>query len=340
MVKNEVKYEYGLWFNGYHSTDFYLDVISKEISMPDKDKNVVPIPLTSEQYDFYDFYNVQPFKQREIKVVFQIQNWQYEDKDMLYIKWTSAVNWLMKGGGLSTLVDDYMPQYQYRAEVQKGPDFEEARVKGTLTVIFTAYPFRRDAVQEGLDIWDIFNFELDVAQQTSFAVDNNIVYRDPNSFSYKPLQIGDKATYTAWASHYVNDIDETGAQISPSLRGFSDTIVAKRQIEVWNRSRWAYKMKSNGLWLREQDIVEAYTEYTDAILVNGGVSEVVPKIILKPLIANMNGDMTVIKNGQIFNLKAGTFETEAFTLQPGENYLRMFTRDGSKIEFEFHKELI
>src|SRR5699024_4919999 len=112
-----------------------------------------------------------------------------------------------------------------------------------------------------------------------------------------------KATYGAWTGHYVNDKDETGTPIPDSIRGYSDVITDKRQIQIWNRSRWAYKMQSNGLWLREQDIIEAYTEYEDEILVNNGTTEVVPEITLKRLGNGGNANMTIVKEGQIFNLK-------------------------------------
>ena len=164
----KTKYDYGVWFNSHHSTEFYLDVIEKVISFPEKDKNVVPIPMTSKTYDFSSFYGTQPYKQRQIKIVFLIQNWKNASKDALYNKWTVAVNWLMQPNGLTTLVDDIMPQYQYRVEVQKAPEFKEARTKGTLTVYFTAYPFRIDMLPEGHDLVAFMNTKLDVRQYTNF----------------------------------------------------------------------------------------------------------------------------------------------------------------------------
>lgn len=336
----KTKYDYGVWFNGHHSTEFHLDVLEKEIGMPDKDKNTVPIPFTNLEYDYSEFYGSQNFKQREIKVVFKIQNWDSESKDGLYQKWTVAVNWLMKPNGLTPLIDDIMPQYQYRAEVQKAPDFNEARTKGTITVKFTAYPFRIDIMPEGHDLVTFINVDLDVRQYTTFEVNPGIESRNPDTFTYRQLNIGDKATYGAWTGHYVNDKDETGTPIPDSIRGFSDIITDKRQIQIWNRSRWAYKMKTNGLWLREQDIIEAYTEYEDEILVNNGTTEVVPEITLKRLGNGGNANMTIVKEGQIFNLKPGTYNSEMFTLKPGENHLRLYTRDGANINFNFHKELI
>lgn len=57
----KTKYDYGVWFNSHHSTEFYLDVIEKVISFPEKDKNIVPIPMTNKTYDFSSFYGSQPY---------------------------------------------------------------------------------------------------------------------------------------------------------------------------------------------------------------------------------------------------------------------------------------
>src|SRR5690606_7681211 len=45
---------------------------------------------------------------------------------------------------------------------------------GVLSVTFTAYPFMIAEYPEGNDLWDIFNFELDVAQKTDFEVQEEL----------------------------------------------------------------------------------------------------------------------------------------------------------------------
>lgn len=328
----KTKYDYGVWFNSHHSTKFYLDVIEKVISFPEKDKNIVPIPMTSKTYDFSSFYGSQPYKQREIKLVFLIQNWQDLTKDALYNKWTVVVNWLMQPNGLTTLVDDIMPQYQYRVEVQKAPEFKEARTKGTLTVYFTAYPFRIDALPEGHDLVAFMNTKLDVRQQTNFT------FKSYWS-SFKELNIGDRATYGAWATQYYNPNSPTGDggdKINPTFHGYTYPIVDKITVAYSDRrpSRFAYKLANHSQWLLEQDVLQAQNEYLDVILVNNGISEVVPTI-------TNNSSVTIVRDDEIYNLQPGVVETEKFVLKPGENHLKMYIANITlNIDFKFHKELI
>ena len=324
MVRKTIK-DYGVWFNGHHSTEFYLDVIEKEISFPEKEKNVIRIPMTNEVYDFSTFYGTQPYTQREIKLVFIIQNWKNASKNELYQKWTVAVNWLMQPNGLTPLIDDIMPQYQYRAEVQKAPDFNEARTKGTITVIFTAYPFRIDIMPEGHDIWDLFNFDLDVSQPTKFTFKSSWT-------NFKQLNIGDYATYGAWATVYQTDTG-TGTKINPGFHGYTYKIVDKKNVSQ-SRSQIAYKLDNHKEWLLEQDIVQAQTEYLDVLIVNPGISDVAP-------IITTNGSVTIVRDDEIYNLQPGVVETEKFVLKPGENHLKMYIANITlNIDFKFHKELI
>ena len=80
----------------------------------------------------------------------------------------------MNTNGKQRLYDDSMPGYYYLAEVEGGLSFDELKNYGTLTVEFTAYPFMIAELAEGNDIWDTFNFELDVAQITEFTVDGTL----------------------------------------------------------------------------------------------------------------------------------------------------------------------
>lgn len=327
----KTKYDYGVWFNSHHSTEFYLDVIEKVISFPEKDKNIVPIPMTSKTYDFSSFYGSQPYKQREIKLVFLIQNWQDLTKDALYNKWTVAVNWIMQPNGLTTLVDDIMPQYQYRVEVQKAPEFKEARTKGTLTVYFTAYPFRIDMLPEGHDLVAFMNSNLDVRQYTNFEFKSNWS-------NFKQLNVGDTATYGAWATQYYDPDSSTGGgdSITPSLHGYTYDIVDKIAVTKSENSpsRYAYKLANHKDWLLEQDIVQAQTEYLDIILVNNGINEVVPKV-------TTSHKVTIVRGNEIYNLMPGVYETEQFMLYPGENAMQLYIPNVTlNINFNFHKELI
>lgn len=326
------------YFNGKSTEELGLVLNYFRVKMPSKAKNRVPLPHTNKKLDFSTIYGEQLYNDRVIDAKVTLPGFEYLSHSDKWSFWTQFTNWLMSTTERSSLTYSMMPEYYFMAEIDNAPTFEEFEFSGAMSFTFSCYPFRVSSLPEGHDLVAFMNTKLDVRQPTTFEVNPGIESRKPETFSYRQLNIGDTATYGAWTGHYVNDIDETGTPIPNSIRGYSDVITDKRQIQIWNRSRWAYKMKSNGLWLREQDIIEAYTEYVETIIVNPGISDVSPKITLESL--GGNGNMTIIRDNEIYNLKPGTYETEQFVLKAGENKLKMYTRDGAKIDFNFHKELI
>lgn len=332
----------GFTFDGKHSyRDMGMTIDpERNISIPNKIKYKESLPFSNKVWDFSSIYGGPTYEERTLTYKFNLMGKPIESKaDMNMIK-TILLKWLLSPNEKTPLYDDHFPDFYFMAEVEGNNSFEEDWKHGFLKVTFTAQPFMIDRMPEGHDLVAFMKTRLDVRQRTSFEVNPGIEYRHPETFTYRQLNVGDTATYGAWAGHYVNDIDETGHEISPGIRGYSDTVVDKRQIQIWNRSRWAYKMKSNGLWLREQDIIEAYTEYVDTVIVNPGMSDVAPTITLSRIGDAGNGNVTIIKDNEIYNLKEGKYHTEQFTFKPGENRLKLYTRDGTTINFNFHKELI
>lgn len=322
-------------FGEFDSQKRKMHLLERSAPTPARKEKRESLAYMQGDYDFSGLDGQEYHENRELSYTFYVL-----ERDYDYRKHNQTVieNELMRYGEIP-LYDSYSVGYYYRAKcmgVRVTDDHLSNRL--IIEITFKGYPFKTSILPEGHDIWDLFNFDLDVSQSTSFEVNPGIEYRKPETFTYRQLNIGDKATYGAWTGHYVNDKDETGTPIPNSIRGYSDTIIDKRQIQIWNRSRWAYKMKSNGLWLREQDIIEAYTEYVETIIVNPGISDVAPKITLESL--GGNGNMTIIRDNEIYNLKPGIYSTEHFMFKTGENHLRMYTRDGAKIHFDFYKELI
>ena len=166
-------YEYGIVFDGQRSNDFGLDVQDKVVGMPAKQKIMQPLPFTSSVIDLSEIYGCQTYDERQYEITFLVRNHQDYSKDRLYTMWTKTVNWLMNPGHKVKLVDDIMSNYYYLAEVQKEPDWEEFRSYGKLKVEFTCYPFRISELAEGNDIWDDFNFELDIAQNTVYEINGS-----------------------------------------------------------------------------------------------------------------------------------------------------------------------
>ena len=164
------KYSYGIAFNGHRSNDFGLDVQAKTVGMPAKNKITQVIPFSNTVLDISDLYGGQTYKERTIKLTFIVRDGENQSKERLYSLWTQVVNWLMAPSQKVKLKDDIMHNYYYLGEVQKEPSWDEMRAYGKLSVEFTCYPFRIDELAEGNDIWDEFNFETDIAQNTEFDI--------------------------------------------------------------------------------------------------------------------------------------------------------------------------
>lgn len=185
----QVSDDYGITFQNQHSwQDFGLRVIGKKITFPSKNKVTIQPPYSNQLIDLSMFYNEQTFSDRTFQVTFLIIDRKRISKDILYVTWTKIINWLMTTAGRQPLIDDVMPEYYYLGEVVDAPTWEEFRVHGKFTVTWACYPFRIHRLLEGNDVWDTFNFELDVAQQVKYDVDGsrNIVLLNNGATPIQP----------------------------------------------------------------------------------------------------------------------------------------------------------
>lgn len=167
---------YGITFNGKHSyRDFGVTIAEKNIGYPEKQKIKVQVPFSNIEYDFSEIYGEQTYTPRPLSFTFNVvERHKLNDTVLINLLETQLSNWLLGSIGKQRLYDDSMPGYYYLAEVEGGLDFDELWNHGKLTVQFTAYPFMISELPEGHDIWDEFNFELDVAQITDFEVNGTL----------------------------------------------------------------------------------------------------------------------------------------------------------------------
>ena len=165
---------YGIRFNGKHSyEDLGITIAEKNAGYPDKEKIKVKIPFSNVEYDFSGIYGEQTYSNRSLTYTFNVISKKPTTQKINAIE-TNLSNWLMNSNGKQKLYDDSTPNYYYLAEVEGGLNFAELWNHGKLTVTFTAYPFMISELEEGHDIWDEFNFELDVSQITEFEVNGSL----------------------------------------------------------------------------------------------------------------------------------------------------------------------
>ncbi|WP_263703378.1 phage tail family protein [Bacillus thuringiensis] len=169
---------YGINFNGKHSYNemgYTMPADGRDIGFPSKEKIVVKVPFSNVEYDFSELYGSQTYGSRPLKYTFNVLkrgNW---TPQALHVEKTKLINWLMNSGGRKKLYDDDIPGYYFLAEVESEASFEDDFETGTLTVTFRAYPFMIAELYEGNDIWDTFNFDLDVVQTTDFNITGRLV---------------------------------------------------------------------------------------------------------------------------------------------------------------------
>ncbi|MFL2124071.1 distal tail protein Dit [Marinilactibacillus psychrotolerans] len=307
--------DYGIRFNGHHSSEFGLRILQgKQIGFPTKIKSLVSVPHSSNEYDFSSVVGVQAYSDRTVSIPFHIKKM---DKESLYNEWTKIVNWLMGTDSKTPLYDDLMDEYYYMAEVREAPEFNELLTRGTLTVNFTCYPFRISELREGNDIWDTFNFELDVAQTTTFQVERT---------TFKPVAIGSIVNIGAWATRADNGTPIPKYIVSAIYKVLDSRPTTRSKSEV------SYLLEGLDAWIIEQDIVQAQNGVTHASLINSGTNAVVPTI-------TKDNPVTIKKGNQYFNIYEDVTKNGAFLLATGTNELEITGID-TTIDFEFYKEVI
>ena len=167
---------YGITFNGKHSwNDFGLRITDREIGFPSKEKIKVKVPFSNVEYDFSELYGSQTYTDRELKYSFKvIEKTGLNVKERINLTKSILANWFMSSHGKQKLYDDAIPGYYFLAEVEGDMSFQENWDTGVLTATFNAYPFMICDHPEGYDIWDEFNFELDISQQVQFVVNGSL----------------------------------------------------------------------------------------------------------------------------------------------------------------------
>lgn len=152
--------------NKHSYNDFEIKILSRSISIPSKRKIKDTVPFMNGSYDFSLLYGEQTYDEREITYTFSLPKKYKVKLNMLKIK---IIEWLYDGIQ-SKIYDDQFPNFHFLAECTD-IDYDESFYNyAQLTATFIAYPFKISTLQDGHDIWDEFNFELDMIQDTKFDV--------------------------------------------------------------------------------------------------------------------------------------------------------------------------
>ena len=158
----------GIVKGGKHSyDDFGLTVRDTTTETKKKNKILVKIPFMNGSYDFSSLCGGQTYEEEMRTYEFNLIA---KDKYDLEIQKIKISDWLLDGEQ-AEIYDDLLVGYHRLAECVD-LIFEENHNYAKVVANFRAYPFKIRDEYEGADIWDTFNFELDVAQDVKFTVES------------------------------------------------------------------------------------------------------------------------------------------------------------------------
>lgn len=163
----------GFNFLGKHThKDYGLTLApGSVVDSPKKKKITVAVPFANHVYDFSEIYGDQVYEERSLTYKLNVAA---KSIVGMHQKKVLLTNWLMNSRGKQKLYDDRYPGYYFLAEVIDAAEINIDSTNGVFSVTFNAYPFMIAELPEGNDIWDSFNFELDVSQSLSFIVDGEL----------------------------------------------------------------------------------------------------------------------------------------------------------------------
>lgn len=156
-------------FDSKSSLDDFNCVINEaNVGLPEKSKTRIQIPNTSLYYDYANIFG-DVYSERTLEYAFLICDVNALNTIELEHRKGMIANWLIPGSQ-HLLQDSAIPGYYFKAEVQSSPEYTDNTDYAFFKVSFTCYPFRIRNFEEGKDIWDTFDFDNDVAQDTSFSI--------------------------------------------------------------------------------------------------------------------------------------------------------------------------
>lgn len=161
--------DYGFTFNGHHSSDFGLKVMSdKTVTLPAKNKVTVQLPYANGLIDLSDIYGNNSYGERTMTVSCRLYTGRLDymaTQNMYHV----IADWLMGTKGKTKLIDDADPYRFYLAEVEAAPTITEGSVYSTIAVVFQCYPFLFHP-NEYNELWDTFDLINGVMQPTEYDI--------------------------------------------------------------------------------------------------------------------------------------------------------------------------
>ena len=160
----------GITFGEFDSMNEGLLLTHREDTPPEEKVIKESLPFVQGDYDFSRILGEAIRENRPVRYEFFIKEYNHEYRKTLEIKYEN----MLLNQGMARIYDTANLGYYFygkciNAEVFLDSNWQQLK----LVVTFDCYPYMISELKEGHDIWDEFNFELDVAQIPAFEVNGS-----------------------------------------------------------------------------------------------------------------------------------------------------------------------
>ena len=155
-------------FNGINSDDLGLAITTRTLPSPEEQSITDSIPYKQGIADFSAIDGERFFNNREITYTAL-----YKGNAQNRLRVEMLLKKAIMASDYAPLKDNFDPKNTYwKAKCSSiSTSYNEGELYISVEIVFSAYPYLIWSVSEGDGVWDTFNFDYDVSQQTSFDVD-------------------------------------------------------------------------------------------------------------------------------------------------------------------------
>lgn len=158
----------GVQFNQFNSLNQNLILVRRDAPTPEEKKIVEDIPYSQGEIDFSMLLGERVFRNRPLTYEFISKKMRYGQRKVL----ENRIKRLNMMGDIGEIYDTHDAGYYWRGKCEYIEVIDDAEFNRLSVIIeFNVYPFLIDTKHYFDDVWDDFDFDVDVANWTKYEVD-------------------------------------------------------------------------------------------------------------------------------------------------------------------------
>lgn len=158
----------GVQFNQFNSLNQNLILVRRDAPAPEEKKIVEDIPYSQGEIDFSMLLGERVFRNRPLTYEFISKKMSYGQRKVL----ENRIKRLNMMGDIGEIYDTHDAGYYWRGKCEYIEVIDDAEFNRLSVIIeFNVYPFLIDTKHYFDDVWDDFDFDVDVANWTKYEVD-------------------------------------------------------------------------------------------------------------------------------------------------------------------------